>query len=257
VSIEKFLAWCVHCYTALGLVAAAVMAIFIVRGDEHSFRWAIGMMIIATFIDATDGWLARRARVAEILPQFDGRRLDDIVDFQTYTSLPLLMIWRAGILQGHLNWVLLVPLLASLYGFSQSNAKTDDHYFRGFPSYWNVVAAYFYWLHPGSWVAVSLIILLSILTFIPSLYLYPSRGGPLSKLTNVLCALWGVSLIWITFGLLENPNRLVWISLAFPIYYFLVSWGITLRRWLVKYRQWNSEHHRLSGMAAESSSAKD
>ncbi|MCI0663625.1 MAG: CDP-alcohol phosphatidyltransferase family protein [Acidobacteria bacterium] len=256
-NIAKFLAWCVHCYTALGLVAAAVMAVFIVRGDEQSFRWAIGMMIFATFIDATDGWLARRARVREILPLFDGRRLDDIVDFQTYTSLPLLFIWRAGILADHLSWVLLVPLLASLYGFSQSNAKTEDHYFLGFPSYWNVVAVYLYWLQPDAAVAVSLIITLAILTFIPSLYLYSSRGGPLSRLTNVLCALWGVSLILITSGKLEHPNPLIWASLAFPLYYFMVSWWITLRRWLVKDRKWNSEHHRLSNLAAETSSSKD
>ena len=256
-STAKILAWCVHFYTALGLVAAAAMAVFIVRGDEHSFRWAIGMMIIATIIDATDGWLARRARVEEILPQFDGRRMDDIVDFQTYTSLPLLFIWRAGILADHLTWVLLLPLLASLYGFSQAKAKTEDHYFLGFPSYWNVVAVYFYWLQPDSLVAVSLIIALAILTFIPSLYLYPSRGGPLSKLTNLLSALWGGSLILITFQLLDKPKPLVWVSLAFPIYYFLVSWWITLRRWLAKDRQWNSERNRLSNLAAETSSSKD
>ena len=39
---------------------------------------------------------------------------------------------------------LLVPLLASAYGFCQVEAKTDDHYFLGFPSYWNIVAFYLY-----------------------------------------------------------------------------------------------------------------
>jgi len=100
---RKLTAWLVHCYTALGLVAAAGMAVFIVRGDAESFRRAIALIIVATFIDSTDGWLARRARVKEVLPQFDGRRLDDIIDFQTYTSLPLLLIWRAGILPADLH----------------------------------------------------------------------------------------------------------------------------------------------------------
>src|SRR5499433_1441860 len=122
--MRKITAWLVHCYTALGLVAAG-MAVFIVRGDAESFRRAIALMIVATFIDSTDGWLARRARVKEILPRFDGRRLDDIIDFQTYTSLPLLFIWRAGILPAVLGWWLLAPLLASVYGFSQSDAKTS------------------------------------------------------------------------------------------------------------------------------------
>jgi phosphatidylcholine synthase len=254
---QKILAWSVHCYTALGLVAAAAIAVFIVRGDEQSFGWAIALMIFATFIDSTDGWLARRARVEAVLPQFDGRRLDDIIDFQTYTSLPILFIWRAKILPDHLSWLLLVPLLASLYGFSQANAKTEDHYFLGFPSYWNVVAVYLYWMQPDAWFAAGLIITLAILTFIPSLYLYPSRGGPFSKLTNILCVLWGILMILIAAGVLSHPKPLVWASLAFPIYYFLASWGITLRRWLVKGRQWNSEHHRLSDLAAETSSSKD
>ena len=48
---RKLTAWLVHCYTALGLVAAAGMAVFIVRGDAESFRRAIALMIVATFID--------------------------------------------------------------------------------------------------------------------------------------------------------------------------------------------------------------
>ena len=65
----------------------------------------------------------------EVLPGFDGGALDNLIDFQTYTTLPLLLIWRAGLLPGDLAWLLLLPLLASAYGFSQANAKTDDGFF--------------------------------------------------------------------------------------------------------------------------------
>ena len=231
---EKILAWCVHLYTASGLVAAAGMAIFIVLGDAEAFRWAIALMIVATFIDATDGTLARRWRVKEILPGFDGRKLDDIVDFQTYTSLPLLFIWRAGVLPEHLSWWLLLPLLASAYGFSQSDAKTEDHFFQGFPSYWNVVAIYLYWLQLPVWLALALIILLALLTFVPSLYLYTSYKGPFSRLTNWLLLGWMVLLVLIVAQIFADPRQLkllVWLSLAFPIYYFVLSWLLTLQRW--------------------------
>ncbi|MGH9856059.1 MAG: CDP-alcohol phosphatidyltransferase family protein, partial [Blastocatellia bacterium] len=233
--MRKITAWLVHCYTALGLVAAAGMAVFIVRGDAESFRWAIALMIVATFIDSTDGWLARRARAKETLPQFDGRRLDDIIDFQTYTSLPLLLVWRAGILPEGLSWWLLAPLLVSVYGFSQSNAKTSgakisdaeagDAFFVGFPSYWNVVAIYFYWLRPPVWLSLAVIIALSLLTFVPSLYLYTTSGGRFSRLTNLLCLGWGVLLALIIAGAFDDPKPFVWASLAFPIYYFVVSWA--------------------------------
>src|SRR3982750_4466386 len=159
--LQKFLAWCVHLYTATGLLAAAGMAVLIVRGGDEAFRWAFALMLVATFIDSTDGWLARRARVKEVVPNFDGRRLDDLVDFHTYTTLPLLLIGRAGVLSEAQQWWLLLPLLASAYGFSQTNAKTDDGFFLGFPSYWNIVAFYLYMLRLPSALSLAIIILLA------------------------------------------------------------------------------------------------
>ncbi|HKR00711.1 MAG TPA: hypothetical protein VJT09_08555, partial [Pyrinomonadaceae bacterium] len=195
--MRKILAWGVHLYTALGLVAAAFMAVLIVRGGDDSFRAALLLMVLATLIDSTDGWLARRARVKEFAPTFDGRRLDDLIDFQTYTSLPLLLIWRAGLLTDGQAWWLLLPLLASAYGFSQVNAKTDDGFFLGFPSYWNIVAFYLYLLRPAPLVSLTLIFVLSLLTFIPWRYLYPSQRAPFSRLTNILAIIWVVLLLFI------------------------------------------------------------
>lgn len=228
--LKTILAWGVHLYTALGLLAAALMAVLIVRGDGDSFRATLGLMVLATLIDSTDGWLARRARVKEFAPSFDGRRLDDLIDFQTYTTLPLLLIWRAGLLTGGQAWWLLLPLLASAYGFSQVNAKTDDGFFLGFPSYWNIVAFYLYLLRPPATVSLTLIISLSVLTFIPWRYLYPSQRTPFSRLTNLLASLWVILLLVI---LLRPPDDSRWwtlLSLSFPVYYMLMSWALTLRR---------------------------
>jgi phosphatidylcholine synthase len=229
--LRRILAWGVHLYTALGLLAAAGIAVFIVRGGDEAFRAALLLMIAATLIDSTDGWLARRARVKEFAPNFDGRRLDDLIDFQTYTSLPLLLIWRAGLLEGWHNWWLLLPLLASAYGFSQVNAKTDDGFFLGFPSYWNIVAFYLYLLRPHAWISLALIIGLSLLTFVPWRYLYSSQSAPYSRLTNLLAVAWVLLLIMILTRWHEGSRWLILLSLAFPAYYMLMSWALTLRRW--------------------------
>src|SRR6516162_5292956 len=98
--VRKILAWCVHAYTALGLVAAGGIAVAILDGTPQSYRFAFVLMFVATVIDATDGTLARAVDVKHVLPHFDGRRLDDLIDFQTYTSLPLLLIWRAELIHG-------------------------------------------------------------------------------------------------------------------------------------------------------------
>ncbi|MCI0338150.1 MAG: hypothetical protein L0226_11265, partial [Acidobacteria bacterium] len=156
-----------------------------------------------------------------------------------------------------LSWWLLFPLLASVYGFSQAQAKTADNFFLGFPSYWNVVAAYLYWLQPPVWFSLGLITLLALLTFVPSFYLYPSRGGPFSKLTNLLCLFWGVALILIVARFFEDARFLIWTSLAFPIYYFALSWAITFQRWIGKRRQSTGPGHRLSKSTSETSISED
>src|SRR5262245_21357597 len=75
-SRKKLLAWSVHFYTALGLVAAGGIAVAIIEATPASFRLAFLLMLVATLIDATDGTLARWIRIKEVLPGFDGRRLD-------------------------------------------------------------------------------------------------------------------------------------------------------------------------------------
>lgn len=222
-------AWAVHAYTASGILLAAIAAVMIVRGDDAAIRIALLMFLAATVIDATDGFLARRARVHVTLPDFDGRRLDDIVDFHTYTSLPLLLVWRIDALPGSLALLLLVPLLASLYGFSRADAKTADGYFLGFPSYWNVVALYIFLLAPPVAVTAGIILLLAALTFVPSRYLYPSMGGTLNRATTLLALPWAALIVYLL--LRADPTHvLVLASLAFPAWYMAASWYVALRR---------------------------
>jgi phosphatidylcholine synthase len=227
---RKLVAWLVHLYTAMGLVAAAGMAVLIVRGGDASFRLAFLLMMVATAIDATDGWLARTARVKEVLPGFDGRALDDLIDFHTYTSLPLLLLWRAGILPDGFAWLLLLPLLSSAYGFSQVNAKTDDGFFLGFPSCWNIVAFYLYVLHPPVRVSAPVIVTLAVLTFVPTPYLYATRGGPFASLINVGAAIWFVVIGLALFGRADDRMMLALVSLIYPLTYLVLSASVTIRR---------------------------
>jgi phosphatidylcholine synthase len=240
-TLVRVLAWCVHLYTAMGLVAAAAIAVLLVRGDAAAFRWSFVVMLVATVIDATDGTLARGIQIKQVLPRFDGRKLDDLTDFLTYTFLPLLLIWRAGLLPAGWEYLLLLPLLASAYGFCQLEAKTDDGYFLGFPSLWNVVAFYLYVLRLPGWLTVLILIVLSLLTFIPSRYLYPSQTGRFNTISNILGVAWACLIVVIlqqlptssesAAGTTETIRSLAVISLYYPAFYMISSWAITLRRW--------------------------
>ena len=233
---RRVLAWLVHLYTATGLIAAAGMAVLLTRPvvTSEDVRWTFVLMLVATLIDATDGMLARWVRVKDVLPGFDGRRLDDIVDFLTYTALPLFLISRTDLLPAGWSAVLLLPLVASAYGFSQVSAKTPEGFFLGFPSYWNLVAFYLYVLPAPGWLRLSIVIVLALLTFVPSLYLYPTQTGRLNRLTNLLGFLWAVLLGGVLWWWNARPVALglALASLVFPVYYLVASWLITLRTWL-------------------------
>ena len=226
---RRILAWGVHLYTATGLVAAAAIAVLIIRGDDASYRLALLLMIVATIIDSTDGWLARVVDVRKWAPSINGRTLDEITDFHTYTSLPLLLIWHTGLLPGASALVLVFALVASAYGFSQTSAKTSDGFFLGFPSYWNAIAFYLYFMKLPVVIAAGAVFFFAVMTFIPARYLYPNAGGPLPRLTIILACLWGAVMILVLTGRLEHEQQVVWISFAFPTYYLLMSWWITLR----------------------------
>jgi phosphatidylcholine synthase len=228
--MKKLFAWLAHLYTALGLLCAAGMAVLILRGGDASFRQAFFLMMLATAIDATDGWLARRAHVKETLPGFDGAALDNLIDFQTYTTMPLLLIWRAGVLPEELTWLLMFPLMASAYGFSQVNVKSADGFFVGFPSYWNIVAFYLFVLHPAAWISVALIVTCSTATFVPTPYLYATRGGPFSKTINIGSALWFVMLGLVLFGPEAQRRTVAILSLAYPVMYLALSTFVAVNR---------------------------
>jgi len=240
--LTRVLAWCVHLYTALGLVLAAGIAVLLVQGGAWAFRWSFLLMAVATFVDATDGTLARRIRIKEVIPGFDGRKLDDITDFLTYTFLPLLLIWRARLLPEGTEWCLALPLLASAYGFCQCAAKTDDGYFLGFPSLWNVVAFYLYVLQTPGWVALGVVLTLAVMTFVPSRYLYPSQPGKLNVASNVLAVGWAAMLgvlLWVlpphdlmrTAGAPGSFRVLAVASLFYPAFYMVASWVVSARIW--------------------------
>ena len=256
-NVARLYAWGVHLYTAMGLVIAAAIAHLLVGDHPERFRFAFLLMGLAVAIDSTDGWLARRARVKEVLPEFDGRRLDDIVDFLNYTFLPLLLVYQARLLpDGQSGW-LLVPLVASAYGFCQSSAKTEDGFFLGFPSYWNLVAFYLYMLRPAAWMAIGLVVVLSVLTFVPTRYLYPSQRGAINRVTMALGGVWAAVLILILWtaapeggpageaaaggtqlvSLLSPPAEgfarehaalLTLVSLCYPAYYLVASWVVSM-----------------------------
>jgi phosphatidylcholine synthase len=220
------LAWAAHLYTALGAAAALLSTVAVLAAD---FRAAFFWLGVQIFIDSTDGLLARAANVKERLPWFDGALLDNLIDYITYVFVPVLIVIRAHLVPDQWAvWIGIAVLIASGYGFSRSDAKAHDieHFFTGFPSYWNIVVFYLYVLHFSPAVNAAILIAFVVLVFVPLRYIYPSRTSTLRPLTVLLGSAWGAIVIWSVWRLPATDGPWAALSLVFPIYYAALSFWL-------------------------------
>src|SRR5919206_1194892 len=218
----------VHLYTASGAVLTLLILVAAYYGDTVMALW---LMLATLVIDSTDGLLARRFRVKELIPSFDGGLLDNIVDYMTYVLAPILLLWTTGYLPEGAFGVALaaLPILASSYQFCRVDAKTGDdaktdHFFLGFPSYWNVVAFYAIVFDLGTWAVAAILVVCSLLVFVPVRYVYPSRTRAFRKLTLTLTSLWLVAYVAILVQM-PGPNPIL---LAFSLVYLVYYFGLSL-----------------------------
>lgn len=226
--MERVAAWSVHAFTATGSVLALLMVHFVYQGEVRTVLW---LFLAAMVVDGTDGMLARRFRVKEVVPQIDGALLDNIVDYLTYAFVPMVLLWEAGYLPDGV-WggvVAATPLVGSCYQFCRSDAKTEDHFFLGFPSYWNVVAFYVIVFELGTAATTAVLLALTVLIFVPVKYVYPSRTETLWYTNMALATAFLVLFGAITSQLPDVPVVLTGLSLAYLAYYVAISVWLTLR----------------------------
>ena len=212
-------AWFVHVYTASGIVFALLATLE--TDVKRIFVW----LIVAVLIDATDGPLARRFEVKRVLPHIQGRTIDDIVDYITFTFVPLLVMVRMGWLPDPALAFAAPAMITSLLGFANTGAKSEEHgYFLGFPSYWNIVAFYLgiTAAHGLQWLNGIIVLALAALTVMPVKFIYPNLA-PKRWRPWILggAAIWLVMLIAMLPPYPHPPTWLVWASLTYPALYTL------------------------------------
>ncbi len=219
----------IDAYTASGTVLALLIVVAAIDGDEVRALW---LGLVALVIDGTDGMLARRFKTPSESPSFDSARLDDIVDYLTYVFAPIVLLLQGGYLpEGTTGTVVAaLPLLASCYQFCRTDAKTADHLFRGFPSYWNVVAFYVVTLDVSP-TSTSIVLLTCVaLVPVPLGYVYPSRTVAFRSLTLGLTTVWLVSYA-VILAQMPDPEP-VWtaVSLIYVGYYVGLSLYLEARK---------------------------
>lgn len=187
---------------------------------------------LAILIDATDGSLARAVDVKKVVPTYDGAGLDNIIDFQTFSMLPALAVIVFEIVPGEaLQYVCASAILiASAYQFCQTVAKTPDS-FVGFPSYWNIVIFYVYYLRPSTLLTVIIIFSCAILSFVPIHFIYPTRTEAYHVMNHGGAYIWACLMLVPSFA----PNSpyvkpALYASFIYVVYYIVVSILLDIRR---------------------------
>lgn len=226
--MQRAAAWAVHVFTASGAVLGLLMLHLAYQGEVRAVLW---LFLLSMFIDGVDGFLARHFRVKELVPEFDGALLDNIVDYLTYVIAPMALLWAAGYLPAGAagGVVAAVPVLASCYQFCRADAKTEDHFFLGFPSYWNVLAFYVVVLGLSPSATTVLLLVFAVLVFVPIKYVYPSRTETLWYANMAGVSAWFVVYAAMVALLPDVPVWLTTASLAYLAYYTAVSFWLTFR----------------------------
>jgi phosphatidylcholine synthase len=232
--IRKGIAWSVHAFTTFGIVAGFLALVAVLKNDAFTaFIW----LGVALFVDGVDGSLARKARVAEYTPNFDGASLDLVIDYFTYVAVPALMIYWFNMVPldfmfSGSTWSLICAVIimaVSCYTFANVGMKSSDYYFVGFPALWNVVVLYFYLFGSGAIVNLVAILTLAVLTFVPIKFVHPLRVTLWRKITIPVTILWAAMTLSLiiskkfpeNFGVVERVEQ--WIFGLTSLYFAWIS----------------------------------
>ena len=209
-------AWLVHAVTALGPIFGFLALLAILRRD---WRTALLWLVVALGTDSVDGTLARRWRVKDLLPHYDGRMLDFVSDFLNFVFLPAVLLHQAGLVADRLRLLSVVLiLLSSAYHFGNLKAVTEDFHFRGFPAFWNMVVFYLLLLRLSPAWNFAIVVLFAVLHFVPVKVVYPTRVTRLRRLTLFLTVLWIADAAALVYQFPAPAPVLLWLSLLILAY---------------------------------------
>lgn len=200
-------AYSVHVFTATGVIFGFLALMATVEKQPFLAFMYLG---IALLIDGIDGTLARAVGVKSVTPNVDGTTLDNVIDFFTYAIIPAAMIWCWDLVP--MGWGAGMGagvLLASCATYANSNMKTRDGYFVGFPAIWNLVVLYLLIFGIGQHASLLILLICMGLTFVPSTYVHPFRVRFLMPLTVFMTLLWTLSVSALSWTVLLNDQSVL------------------------------------------------
>ena len=150
--------------------------------------WWLGL---ALFVDGIDGPIARKLEVKEVLPNWSGELLDNIVDYVTYVLIPAFALYQSGFMGEGLSFLsaAIIVVTSAIY-YADTGMKTKENFFKGFPVVWNMVVFTLFVIGVGEYTAFAVVVIAAIFTFLPIHFLHPVRVVRLRPLNLAVFFAW-------------------------------------------------------------------
>jgi phosphatidylcholine synthase len=211
----------IHVLTACGAALALLAVMAIMDGNWNAaFIW----LGIALIIDGVDGPLARRHRLRERLPKWDGAALDNVVDYTTYVFVPAIIVAEG--MQLPAPWGAIAGIVVAVTGalyYADTHMKQPDNSFRGFPVVWNMAAFVVYAFLPPPAVTVAVVFVLAFLTFMPINFVHPVRVMRWRGATLTVMAAWLLAGGWLLASNFTAPTLVKFVLLVASGYLLCVA----------------------------------
>ncbi|MEA3534873.1 phosphatidylcholine synthase [Rhizobium sp. CC-YZS058] len=214
-------AFSVHVLTASGSFLAFLG---VVAAAEHRFVDMFWWLALALAVDGIDGPIARKVRVKEVLPNWSGDTLDNVIDYVTYVLLPAFALYQSGMIGEPWSFVAAGAIVVSsaIY-YADMGMKTDEYFFSGFPVVWNMVVFTLFVIQPSEMAASIVVFVSVILTFLPINFLHPVRVVRLRALNLTVFALWSALSITALFMHFITPAWVVWGVVITGLYLYVIG----------------------------------
>jgi len=181
----------IHLFTASGAFWAFLA---LVAAAENRFPAMWFWLGIALLVDGLDGPMARYFNVKQVLPNWSGELLDCIIDYVTFVLIPAFALYQSGFLQEYASFICaaLIVCTSAIY-YADTRMKSRDNFFIGFPVCWNMLVFTLFVLEPNWYVAMAVVIITTLLTFTPILFVHPVRVVKWRPLTLTMFAIWSAA----------------------------------------------------------------
>lgn len=214
-------AFSVHVLTASGAFLAFLA---LVAAGEHRFQAMFWWLGAALAVDGIDGPIARKLDVTAVLPNWSGTMLDNVIDYVTYVLIPAYALYESGMIGTPMSFAAagLIVISSAIY-YADTGMKTAESFFSGFPVAWNMVVLALFVVDPAQNVAIAVILVCVILTFLPINFLHPVRVVRLRKLNLGVFAIWSLLAVVALLQNFDSPNWLTSGMIAASIYLFFIG----------------------------------